>query len=239
MGGAVTAATGGAIAGAAGLSMSTVATGAAFGNAMYFGDAYGGGQFLTDVLAGGILGGVAGGVAGWIKNMRAAKTGAPRIDPWGFRSAGKGQGVDPSKLGKAFPETGQAVFPDGVDPLTGQPFKGGTYDVPFSGMEYLDEGVRSTPQPFAGGANGGSNIAVHFGKTENQIYHAFRHTDALGLDRSLVQSTIQNHFKTVSSQVVAGRPFNQIIKIGGQRIQYSAFKFSDGTFNIGRIHGIK
>ena len=85
---------------------------------------------------------------------------------------------------------------------------------------------------------GGSNIAVQFGKTENQIYHAFRHTDALGLDRSLVQSTIQNHFKTVSSQVVAGKPFNQIIEIGGQRIQYTAFKLSDGTFNIGRIHGI-
>jgi RHS repeat-associated protein len=85
----------------------------------------------------------------------------------------------------------------------------------------------------------GSKIAVQFGKTENQISHAFRHTDALGLNRSLVQSTIQNHFKTVSSQVVAGKPFNQIIEIGGQRIQYTAFKLSDGTFNIGRIHGIK
>jgi hypothetical protein len=88
-------------------------------------------------------------------------------------------------------------------------------------------------------ARASSKIAVQFGKTENQIYHAFRHTDALGLDRSLVQSTIQNHFKTVSSQVVAGKPFNQIIEIGGQRIQYSAFKLSDGTFNIGRIHGVK
>ena len=84
-----------------------------------------------------------------------------------------------------------------------------------------------------------SNIAVQFGKTENQIFHAFRHTDALGLDRSVVQSTIQNHFKTVSSQVVAGKPLNQIVEIGGQRIQYTAFKLPDGTFNIGRIHGIK
>lgn len=84
-----------------------------------------------------------------------------------------------------------------------------------------------------------SKIAVQFGKTENQIYHAFRHTDALGLDRSLVQSTIQNHFKTISSQVIAGEPFNQIVEIGGHRIQYTVFKLSDGTFNIGRIHGIK
>jgi hypothetical protein len=86
---------------------------------------------------------------------------------------------------------------------------------------------------------GGGKLAVQFGKTENQIYHAFRHTDALGLDRSLVQSTIQNHFKTVSSQVVPGKPFNQIIKIGSQRIQYTVFKLPDGTFNIGRIHGVK
>ncbi len=90
-----------------------------------------------------------------------------------------------------------------------------------------------------GAAKGGGNLAIQFGKTENQIYHAFRHTDALGLDRSLVQSTVQNHFKTVSSQVVSGKPFNQIIEISGQKIQYSVFKLSDGTFNIGRIHGVK
>ena len=35
-----------------------------------------------------------------------------------------------------------------------------------------------------------------------------------------------------------GRPFNQIIRIGGRNIQYTAFKLSDGTFNIGRIHEI-
>ena len=99
LGGALTAATGGAIAASAGLSVSTVAggalagaSGAAFGspvqgigNAMYFGDAYGGGQFLTDVLAGGVLGGVAGGVAGWIKNAKSVKVGGPKIDPWGSR----------------------------------------------------------------------------------------------------------------------------------------------------------
>lgn len=83
------------------------------------------------------------------------------------------------------------------------------------------------------------DVVVQFGKGEKQVYHAFRHTDALGLDRSLVQSTVQSHFKTVSSQVVAGKPFNQIIEIGGQRVQYTAFKLSDETFNIGRIHGVK
>ncbi len=82
------------------------------------------------------------------------------------------------------------------------------------------------------------DVVIQFGKNENQIYHVFRHTDALGLNRSLVQSTVQNHFKTVSSQVVAGRPFNQVVEIAGHRIQYTAFKLPNGIFNIGRIHGL-
>ena len=83
------------------------------------------------------------------------------------------------------------------------------------------------------------NPSVQFGKTESQIYHAFRHTDALGLDRSAVKSAIKTHFPSVSSNLVDGKSLNSIIEIGGQRIQYSAFKLSDGTINIGRIHGVK
>jgi RHS repeat-associated protein len=87
-------------------------------------------------------------------------------------------------------------------------------------------------------AETGSKIVIQFGKTPNQISHAFRHTDELGLNRTLVQSTVINHFNTVSSQVVAGQPFNQIVQIGSHRIQYTAYKLSDGIFNIGRIHAI-
>lgn len=82
------------------------------------------------------------------------------------------------------------------------------------------------------------DITVQFGKNPNQISHAFRHTDELGLSRPMVQSSIQSHFKSVYSQVVVGKPFNQIIEIGGQKIQYTAFKLPNGVFNIGRIHGI-
>ncbi|MCE2495534.1 MAG: hypothetical protein J4F31_02990 [Flavobacteriales bacterium] len=88
-------------------------------------------------------------------------------------------------------------------------------------------------------ARSSSKLTIQFGKGANQVSHAFRHTDKLGLNRSLVQSSVETHFKTVSSQVVAGKPFNQIINIGGQRIQYTAFKLPNGTFNIGRIHGVK
>lgn len=80
---------------------------------------------------------------------------------------------------------------------------------------------------------------VQFGKTKNQEYHTFRHTNDLGLNRELVQTSVEIHLKTVSSQITTGKPFNQIIEIGGQKIQYTAFKFPDGTINIGRIHGIK
>lgn len=89
--------------------------------------------------------------------------------------------------------------------------------------------------------NGGfaAMILIQFGKTENQVYHAFRHIDAMGLDRSLVKTTISKHFKTVASEVEPGKPFNQIIEINGKKVQYTAFKLEDGTFNIGRIHGVE
>jgi len=82
-------------------------------------------------------------------------------------------------------------------------------------------------------------MTVQFGKTENQIYHAFRHTDELGLDRKAVQSSIETHFRSVSSEIVEGTPFNQLVEVEGIKIQYTAFKLSDGTINIGRIHGIE
>jgi len=36
---------------------------------------------------------------------------------------------------------------------------------------------------------------------------------------------------TVSAQIVPGKPFNQVIEVAGQRIQYTAFKLPDGTIN--------
>jgi RHS repeat-associated protein len=84
-----------------------------------------------------------------------------------------------------------------------------------------------------------AKYAVQFGKTENQIYHTFRHTDALGLERKLVQSTIEKHLNKISSEIVSGKPFNQIIEILGHKVQYTAFKLSEKTINIGRIHAIR
>lgn len=78
---------------------------------------------------------------------------------------------------------------------------------------------------------------ISFGRNANQVYHAFRHTDAMGLSRDVVQSGVLKHLPTVISKVKPGYPLNVITKINGVRLQYSVFKLSDGTYNIGRIHG--
>jgi hypothetical protein len=94
-----------------------------------------------------------------------------------------------------------------------------------------------------GGSEGGSGEEkgdglTRFGKDENQVEHAFRHTDALGLDRTVVKSAIEKHFELVKSQILEGKPLSQIIEIAGKKIQYTAYKLTDGTINIGRIHGV-
>jgi hypothetical protein len=76
---------------------------------------------------------------------------------------------------------------------------------------------------------------IQFGRVANQITHTFRHTDAVGLDRSLVRSAVEAHLRTVESQMVAGRPFNQVIDVAGSRIQYAAFRLENGVINVGRI----
>jgi hypothetical protein len=81
---------------------------------------------------------------------------------------------------------------------------------------------------------------VQFGNgTENQTYHAFRHTDELGLDREAVRSSVLSDIKKAFSNIQAGKPFNKVIEVAGQKIQYTAFKLANGKINIGRIHGVK
>ena len=81
-------------------------------------------------------------------------------------------------------------------------------------------------------------MTVTFGRNANQIEHAFRHTDKLGLSRTAVQEAIQTHLSSVADKIPSGSPLNQVIEIGGKRIQYSAFRLPDGSINVGRIHGV-
>ncbi len=78
--------------------------------------------------------------------------------------------------------------------------------------------------------------SVTFGRNANSVYHAFRHTDELGLDRVAVQSAVLKHFLTVLPQMTPGKSLSFVVTVNGHRLQYTAYAFPDGTFNIGRIH---
>jgi hypothetical protein len=106
-------------------------------------------------------------------------------------------------------------------------------------QEAAEQASRGAPPGSAArGAATEARSVIQFGKDPNQISHAFRHTDAAGLERSVVQSAVEGHLRTVESQIVAAKPFNQVIKIAGQRIQYTAFRLPDGVINVGRIHPV-
>lgn len=79
--------------------------------------------------------------------------------------------------------------------------------------------------------------AIRFGNDANQVHHVFRHMDKIGLNRGTVESAVRANLSRIISQVEPGKPFNRVIEVEGQRIQYTAFKLSDGTINVGRIHG--
>lgn len=80
---------------------------------------------------------------------------------------------------------------------------------------------------------------VQFGKTDNQIYHTFRHTDQLGISRDIIKTRIESHLQLVHKKIETSKPYNGIITIGKQKLQYTAYKLDNGIINIGRIHGVK
>jgi len=84
----------------------------------------------------------------------------------------------------------------------------------------------------------GGKLAIQFGKVANQVSHAFRHVDAMGLERGAVKSAIEEHLPSVISQLQPGKPLNQIIEVAGQRIRYTAYLLKDGIINVGRIHPV-
>lgn len=97
----------------------------------------------------------------------------------------------------------------------------------FKTLFYSKNAVNKTIQSF-----------ITFGQNDNQVYHAFRHVDDLGLSREVVSKAIIADFSKKTSQIVEGKAFNQIIEVEGHRLQYTVFKLSNGIYNIGRIHGI-
>ena len=80
---------------------------------------------------------------------------------------------------------------------------------------------------------------ISFGQNENQVYHTFRHIDQLSLSRDVVTKAIMKDIAKKTTEIIEGRPFNQRIEVMGYRLQYTAYKLSNGKINIGRIHQIE
>lgn len=76
---------------------------------------------------------------------------------------------------------------------------------------------------------------ISFGRSANQISHAFRHIERAGLDREIVRSAIQNDLRSVAPSIRTGEPVNQIITVSGRDVRYTAYRLLDGSINVGRI----
>lgn len=156
--GFVTGFTGGAAAGAFGLSSTGVASGIVtgavgsavgdpirgLGNAAYFQDPYTLGDYGTGILMGGVIGGAAGGVAAKMSGTNwwngapngsgVGTFGSPKFNNEAIAKEGWVKGAKGSWINNAAPEgygglgNGTSQFPDWIDDL-GQSHKGGTYPI--------------------------------------------------------------------------------------------------------------
>ena len=183
----------------------------------YQGSMYDVSRFSASVAQGAIIGLTTAGLG----NLAATGSTAAQIGYGGAMAAGAFQGGYQVASGIATIADGNYLSGAGQIAGGGLSIYGS-----YAGMNSLMNATTQSANP------------IQFGNNANQVSHAFRHTDALGLDRTLVQSSVQNNLKAVASQITPGQPFNQVIVVGGQRIQYTAYKLSDGTINIGRIHGV-
>lgn len=75
---------------------------------------------------------------------------------------------------------------------------------------------------------------MRFGKDANQESHAFRHVDKAGLDRGAVRDAIKEDLSKVGNSLKDGL-YNGRVNVNGTQVDYAAYKFSDGTINVGRI----
>jgi hypothetical protein len=79
---------------------------------------------------------------------------------------------------------------------------------------------------------------VVFGRNQNQTYHAFRHVDALGLDRRTVMAAIREDLAPelpLRQPVPSGRPFIGEVSVDGIELSYRAFPVSEDLVNVRSI----
>lgn len=75
---------------------------------------------------------------------------------------------------------------------------------------------------------------IQFGRVQNQVDHAFRHTDQIGLARSDVQAAIRQDLSESANLLQEGLNV-RTVRVGDVEVTYNAFRFSDDTINVGRI----
>lgn len=79
-----------------------------------------------------------------------------------------------------------------------------------------------------------NSASVTFGRVDNQISHTFRHIEAAGFDRSVVQSAITSDVSRLGNTFPTNL-YNGSVIVNGTKLDYVAYRLSDGTLNIGRI----
>ena len=61
----------------------------------------------------------------------------------------------------------------------------------------------------------------------------------MGMDRASVQKAIELDARMNLKNIIEHEPYNRIIDVDGQQLQYTIFKINKHTYNVGRIHGLK
>ena len=82
------------------------------------------------------------------------------------------------------------------------------------------------------------NRIIEFGNNPNSPYHAFRHTDKMGIDRNIIRNKVLQDMSTLDD-IPSLTSVNRFIYVSGRRIQYTVYKrYQNGReiYNVGRIH---
>ena len=82
------------------------------------------------------------------------------------------------------------------------------------------------------------NRIIEFGNNPNSQYHAFRHTDKMGIDRNIIRNKVLQDMSTLDD-IPSLTSVNRFIYVSGRRIQYTVYKrYQNGReiYNVGGIH---
>ena len=59
------------------------------------------------------------------------------------------------------------------------------------------------------------------------------------LSRNLVQKIVKRDLQKIASKIKPNEHINRVVTVQGKKLQYTAYKLSNGKISIGRINEIK